>query len=126
RNAVERVCLGCFGLRVLRAARRVEPAIATNPAREEVGWALYRSWCHSPASRGGYAWFPVAEGAGRPHLGDTGFLPAAHRTPGPLQVWTVDDERDARRLLGWGVDALITDRPDIMVPVVRDYVRTRT
>jgi glycerophosphoryl diester phosphodiesterase len=34
-------------------------------------------------------------------------------------VWTVNDEADARRLLSWGVDALITDRPDIMVRAVR-------
>jgi glycerophosphoryl diester phosphodiesterase len=32
-------------------------------------------------------------------------------------VWTVDSEADARRLLGWGVDALISDRPDIIVPL---------
>jgi glycerophosphoryl diester phosphodiesterase len=34
-------------------------------------------------------------------------------------VWTVDTEDDARRLLAWGVDALITDRPDIMVPLCK-------
>ena len=27
----------------------------------------------------------------------------------------------ARRLLGWGVDALITDRPDLMVPLADPY-----
>ena len=37
---------------------------------------------------------------------------AAHRAGLGVQVWTVDTEEDARRLLGWGVDALITDRPD--------------
>jgi glycerophosphoryl diester phosphodiesterase len=31
----------------------------------------------------------------------------------------VDTEADAVRLLDWGVDALITDRPDIIVPLVR-------
>jgi glycerophosphoryl diester phosphodiesterase len=36
-----------------------------------------------------------------------------------VQVWTVDTVADARRLLAWGVDALITDRPDIIVPIVR-------
>jgi len=36
-----------------------------------------------------------------------------------VQVWTVDAEADARRLLEWGVDALISDRPDILVPVVK-------
>ena len=33
-GAVDRVCLGSFGLRVLRAARAIEPAIATSGARE--------------------------------------------------------------------------------------------
>src|ERR1700742_234954 len=37
-DAVDRVCLGSFGLRVLRAARQIEPAIATSAAREEVRW----------------------------------------------------------------------------------------
>ena len=44
-DAVDRVCLGSFGLRALRAARAIEPAIATSGALEEVRWALYRSWC---------------------------------------------------------------------------------
>src|SRR5450759_3528125 len=41
-GAIDRVCLGSFGLRVLRAARAIEPAIATSGAHEEVRWALYR------------------------------------------------------------------------------------
>jgi glycerophosphoryl diester phosphodiesterase len=32
-------------------------------------------------------------------------------------VWTVDEADDMRRLLGWGVDAIISDRPDIAVEV---------
>ena len=47
-DAVDRVCLGSFGWRVLREARRLEPAMATSAAREEVRWALYRSWCRWP------------------------------------------------------------------------------
>jgi glycerophosphoryl diester phosphodiesterase len=46
---------------------------------------------------------------------------AAHGAGLPVQVWTVDTEADARRLLEWGVDALITDRPDVVVPIVRRY-----
>ena len=35
-QAVDRVCLGSFGTRVLREARAVEPAIATSASHEEV------------------------------------------------------------------------------------------
>jgi glycerophosphoryl diester phosphodiesterase len=46
------------------------------------------------------------------------FVEHAHRAGLAVQVWTVNDEATARRLLGWGVDALITDRPDLMTPLV--------
>src|SRR5262249_55721360 len=38
-GAVDRVCVGSFGLRVLRAVRELAPALATSAAREEVRWA---------------------------------------------------------------------------------------
>jgi glycerophosphoryl diester phosphodiesterase len=37
-------------------------------------------------------------------------------------VWTVDRAADIRRLLRWGVDAIITDRPDVAVEIVREFV----
>jgi glycerophosphoryl diester phosphodiesterase len=118
-DAVDRVCLGSFGLRVLRAARHLEPAIATSAAREEVRWALYRCWCRWPVSRVAYSCYQVPEWSGRTHVVYPGFVAAAHRANLPVQVWTVDTEADAKRLLEWGVDALITDRPDVVVPAVR-------
>jgi glycerophosphoryl diester phosphodiesterase len=118
-NALDRVCLGSFGLRVLRAARALEPRIATSAAREEVRWALYRSWCRWPVRRVAYAGYQIPEFAGTTRVVSPRFVDHAHRAGLGVQVWTVDNEADARRLLGWGVDALITDRPDIMVPLVR-------
>ena len=64
-DAVDRVCLGSFGLRVLRAARAIEPAIATSGAREEVRWALYRSWCRWPVTRTAYSGYQIPELSGR-------------------------------------------------------------
>jgi len=119
-DAVDRICLGSFGLRVLRTARALEPAIATSAAREEVRWALYRSWVGWPARRAPYAGFQVPELAGTTRVVSRRFVDAAHRAGHGVQVWTVDTEDDARRLLAWGVDALITDRPDLIVPVVRE------
>ena len=118
-GAVDRVCLGSFGLRVLRAARAIEPAIATSGAREEVRWALYRSWCRWPVSRVGYAGYQIPERSGRTRVVSPRFVEDAHDAGLGVQVWTVDTEDAARRLLGWGVDALITDRPDVIVPLVK-------
>jgi glycerophosphoryl diester phosphodiesterase len=118
-DAIERVCLGAFGLRVLRAARTLEPRIATSAAREEVRWALYRSWCRWPVRAVAYAGYQVPEIAGHTRVVSPRFVEDAHCADLGVHVWTVDTEDDARRLLGWGVDGLITDRPDIMVPMAR-------
>ncbi|MDX1494490.1 MAG: glycerophosphodiester phosphodiesterase [Longimicrobiales bacterium] len=42
----------------------------------------------------------------------------AHRRNIPVHVWTVDDPQDMRRLLEWGVDAIQTDRPDLLSEVL--------
>lgn len=38
----------------------------------------------------------------------------------PVLAYTVDDPVRARALLAWGVDALFTDRPDLVLPVAKD------
>ncbi len=118
-DAVDRVCLGAFGRTVLRAARALEPSMATSAAREEVRWALYRSWCRWPVTKVAYDGYQVPEWAGRTQVTSPRFVADAHRAGLGVQVWTVDTAADARRLLDWGVDGLITDRPDLIVPVVR-------
>ncbi len=118
-DAVDRVCLGSFGRGVLRAARALEPALATSAAREEVRWALYRSWCRWPVSRVGYSGYQIPELSGRTRVVSRRFVDDAHGAGLGVQVWTVDTPEAARRLMGWGVDALITDRPDLIVPLVK-------
>jgi len=120
-GAIDRVCVGSFGLAAVRAVRGLEPAIATSAAREEVRWALYRSWCRWPIARARYGGYQVPEYAGRTHVVTPTFVNDAHRAELAVQVWTVDSEDDARRLLDWGVDALIKDRPDIIVPLVHAW-----
>ncbi len=48
------------------------------------------------------------------------FVREAHRRNIPVHVWTVDDPRDMRRLLAWGVDAIQTDRPDLLAGVLTE------
>lgn len=118
-KAQHRVCLGSFGSRVVSAVRRLDPAIATSASREEVRRALYRSWCGLPRARAAYQGYQVPERSGATRVVSPRFVRHAHRVGLSVQVWTVDTEDDARRLLDWGVDGLITDRPDVIMPICR-------
>jgi glycerophosphoryl diester phosphodiesterase len=118
-DAVERVCLGAFRRRGLRHVRVAVPALATSAAREEVRWALYRSWCRWPVRRPRYCGYQIPEFAEATRVVSPRFVRDAHGAGLGVQVWTVDTENAANRLLGWGVDGLITDRPDVIVPLVR-------
>jgi glycerophosphoryl diester phosphodiesterase len=124
-SAIDRVCFGSAELDALRVIRATEPAIATSAAREEIRWALYRSWVRWPVAHTAYDGYQVPERAGRTRVVSPRFVKAAHRAGLGVQVWTVDTEDAAQRLLGWGVDALITDRPDLVVPIVRAHAQRR-
>ena len=125
-NAVDRVCVGAFSTVALRKIRALEPSLATSAAREEVRWALYRSWCRWPVKRAPYGGFQVPETWGLTRVVSPRFVRNAHDAGALVQVWTVDTESTARRLLGWGVDGLITDRPDVLVPLVAATARARS
>jgi glycerophosphoryl diester phosphodiesterase len=140
-DATDRACVGAFGTRVLRAVRTLEPSLATSASREEVRWALYRSWMpgwakwagvgrvgsnRSNAGRAAYAGFQVPEFAGSTRVVSREFIDAAHDRGLGVQVWTVDTADDARRLIEMGIDGLITDRPDIIVPMIREQRQSAT
>lgn len=121
-RAVETVCLGSFSVSALCAARACEPAIATSAGRFEVRMALYRSWVHLSPGRVPYQAFQVPETSGSTTVVSPRFVELAHQAGLAVQVWTVDEPQDIRRLLEWGVDGIISDRPDVAAEVVRDWV----
>jgi glycerophosphoryl diester phosphodiesterase len=119
-GALDRVALGSFGTRVLRAARQYEPHLVTGSSKEETRLALYRSWVRWPVRHPAYDAFQVPEVAGTTRVVSPRFVQYAHESGVAVQVWTVDRVDDMRRLIAWGVDGIITDRPDIAVEVVRN------
>jgi glycerophosphoryl diester phosphodiesterase len=123
--AADHVCVGSFSLTALQAVRSLDSRITTSAAREEVRWALHRSWVGLSPGAPAYRGFQVPERAGRLTVVTPRFLRAVHRAALAVQVWTVNDERDMWRLLDWGVDGLISDRPDLAVRVRDAWAATR-
>lgn len=124
-GALDRVCFAGEDVRGLRVVRALEPGAATSAARVEIRAALCRAWVGRPVGRVFQA-LQVPEVAGPIRVVSPRFVRAVHRAGLVVQVWTVDRADDMRRLLRWGVDAIITDRPDVAVAVVREWADGRS
>jgi glycerophosphoryl diester phosphodiesterase len=112
-NALGRAAVGSFHPDALRTVREIEPALPTGATKEETRWALYRSWAGIRIAAAGYREFQVPVWSGMTPIVTRRFVRAAHRAGVAVKVWTVNDPVQMRQLLAIGVDALITDRPDL-------------
>jgi glycerophosphoryl diester phosphodiesterase len=124
-GAVDRVCAAGYGRRSADAARAALPEMASSACHSEVRLALYRSWLRWPVRDVAYGGYQVPELAGPTRVVSPRFLRDAHRAGLKVQIWTVDDEAEAARLLQWGADGLISNRPDMAVRV-RDRLARRS
>jgi glycerophosphoryl diester phosphodiesterase len=120
-DALDRILVGSFHDRMLKEFRqRTGGRVATSAA----SWEARLFWL---ASRLGLTRFlrPAYDALQVP--GRRGFLPvvdrrfvqAAHRLGIQVHVWTVDDSEEMHRILNLGVDGLMSDRPDLLLDVLR-------
>jgi glycerophosphoryl diester phosphodiesterase len=118
-QATSRVCLGSFQQVALHTARTLAPEIATGASHSEARRTLWRSWVHWPVSPRAlpYDAYQIPVRFGRMRVASASFLRQARRAGRSVQVWVVDAEDVAQRLLDWGADGLVTDRPDLIVPL---------
>ena len=117
-NAMDRVSVGSYYADALQAVRYFAPTIATGAAKDETRWALYRSWIGWRVQNTPYREFQVPERSGWTRIVSRRFVRQAHRAGLPVKVWTVNTPAEIRRLVSWGVDGIITDRPDIAREVI--------
>jgi glycerophosphoryl diester phosphodiesterase len=112
-GAEDRVMIGSFHDRRIRAFRRAAPEVATSAGPREVARALA-----SRHPRGSADAYQVPERAGAVRVVSPRFVAAAHRSGKQVHVWTVNEPDDMRRLLELGVDGIVTDRPDLLNEVL--------
>jgi glycerophosphoryl diester phosphodiesterase len=125
-GAADRVCAAGFGAKALHAARRALPEMVTSACQPEARLAVYRSILRCPVRHVAYEAYQVPEWAGRIHVVTRRFIRDSHAAGLTVQVWTVDEPPEMERLLDWGVDALISNRPDLAVQVRDEFVRRTT
>jgi len=120
-GAARRVTVSCFDWRGLAAIRRLNPDVKLACLTEAATVAAARRWWDGRAAAdhggsvprtvtavGATTWSPE-------HVDLTPALVAEAQDLGLAVVpWTVNDPADMARLLAWGVDGLITDRPDLV------------
>jgi glycerophosphoryl diester phosphodiesterase len=124
-DALDYVCVAGYGMASARAARAALPGVAASAAQPEVRLAVYRSILRCPVRRAAYQTYQVPEWAEGTHIVTPRFVRHAHGAGLKVQVWTVDEEADMRRLLEWGVDGLITNRPDVGVRIRDGFLAPR-
>jgi glycerophosphoryl diester phosphodiesterase len=121
-GAADRVVVESFDWRVQRRVRQVRPDIklAWLTSAETIGNAALwwdgvtagRSIPATVAAEGGPIWAPD-------HTGLTELeVQEAHALGLLVLPWTVNRQSDMRRLIAWGVDGLISDRPDVALGCV--------
>lgn len=119
-GATGRLTIQSFDWRSLRHVRRVRPEVPRafltsadtvaearlwwdGPAPEDFGDSVPRA----VAAEGGGIWSPEWRTL------TAALVAEAHGYGLAVLPWTVNGEADMVRLIGWGVDGLITDRPDL-------------
>lgn len=125
-DAVERSCVGSFYQTSIDTMRAEVPDVVTSAAENEARWTLYRSWVRWPwRLHQPYVAFQVPESSGRMRVVSRAFVRQVHRQGHVLQVWVVNDRDEILRLLDWGVDGIISDRPDIAVATRDEWLTHR-
>jgi glycerophosphoryl diester phosphodiesterase len=114
-GAADRVTLQSFDWRAPRHARRLRPGVpcgwltmAQTTGNAKLWWGVDAPLAlpDAVAAEGGGTWTPYWEEL-TPDL-----LRRAHSLDLAVIPWTVNDPAAMARLVGWGVDGLITDYPD--------------
>lgn len=99
---------------------RVEcPEVATSSAKDETTVFVlmtkaFLGGFHSPR----FYSLQVPEESGGITVMTSAFVKAAHARNLAVEPWTINDEETMRKFTEWGVDGIITDRPDIMLEVL--------
>lgn len=119
-RAHARVCVGSFSLPRLRRFRRLLPTVTTAVSNYGAA-ALSLRRAKLPGNAKVVFQVPVTHSVRGVTLRivTPRSIQAVHAAGRKIHVWTIDDAEQMHELIDWGVDGIITDRPDVLKGVLR-------
>lgn len=116
-GAEDRVCVASFSRRRIRHFRRLQPRVTTAASPTAVAGLL----AGVARTQGDVFQVPMHRRVGMINweLVTPKHIDLIHRAGKKVHVWTIDEEITMHRLIDWGVDGIITDRPDLLKAVLR-------
>lgn len=115
----DKVLVASFYDDKLKEFRKTCPEVATSSAKNEttVFVLLTKPFLGSFYSPKFFS-LQVPEESGGITVMTPAFVKAAHERNLAVEPWTINDAETMKKLIDWGVDGIITDRPDIMLEVL--------
>ncbi|MDP1547964.1 MAG: glycerophosphodiester phosphodiesterase [Anaerolineales bacterium] len=115
----DKVLVASFHDERIQEFRKECPEVATSSARQETTVFVLMT----KAFLGGYFTphffsLQVPQESGGITVMTPSFVKAAHARNLAVEPWTINDEETMRKLIEWGVDGIITDRPDLMLEIL--------
>lgn len=114
-----RVIVASFSDEVIRDFRSACPEVATASAGNEVRQFVFLNlaFLTNPVAPGYFA-FQVPVESGGITVINRRFVDAAHRQNLEVHAWTINDPDEMQQMIDFGVDAIMTDRPDVLLDLL--------
>lgn len=122
-HATKRVVAASFHLSSLRLLRKKAPRIQTSITTKEVAPLLALQKLHllpKWTTARSKVIFQVPVRQWGIEIITKQFVQVMHKRGSIIQVWTINEEAEMRRLLGLGVDSIMTDRPQLAIKVASE------
>jgi glycerophosphoryl diester phosphodiesterase len=118
-NMQERVLVASFHDERMAEFRAECPEVATSSARQEttIFVLLSKVWLGGLFSPEFHSLQVPKESSGITVM-TPGFVQAAHARNLKVEPWTINDPQQMKLYLEWGVDGMITDRPDLLLEIL--------
>lgn len=118
-NMQEKVLVASFYDDKMKDFRTECPEVATSSAKQETTQLVLMSKAflagfYSP----NFLALQVPQESGGITVMTESFVKAAHSRGLAVEVWTINDAETMRKLIGWRVDGIITDRPDLILELL--------